>query len=192
MKKVVGVAACIVACMAAFGAAPKAKVDADGLRAEIARLKAQYEAEKKPLGIADEAGVYVLTEEGRKLEELETRLRKLTGEPPAKATRTAMMSGWGLEPLGEPGTLKLPTEFRNKPSLGKAPKRAPGLKLFGGGVKARIFVETSNKSVRALAEEFTAVLPSVASGAYVPEYLRLCGTGKEKAEQALVGNAGKK
>lgn len=154
MKKVVGAAACIVACMAAFGAAPKAKVDAAGLRSEIARLKAQYEAEKKPLGIADEAGVYVLTEEGRKLEELETRLRKLTGEPPAKATRTAMMSGWGLEPLGEPGTLKLPTEFRNKPSLGKAPKRAPGLKLFGGGVKARIFVETSNKSVRALAEEF--------------------------------------
>ena len=46
--------------------------------------------------------------------------------------------------------------------------------------------------LRALAEEFTAVLPSVASGAYVPEYLRLCGTGKEKAEQALVGNAGKK
>ena len=154
MKKVVGAAACIVACMAAFGAAPKAKVDADGLRSEIARLKAQYEAEKKPLGIADEAGVYVLTEEGRKLEALETRLRKATGEPPAKATRTAIMSGWGLDPLGKPGTLKLPTEFRNKPSLGKAPKRAPGLKLFGEGVKARIFVETSDKSVRALAEEF--------------------------------------
>ena len=53
---------------------------ADGvseLKAEISRLKAQYEAEEKPLGIADEAGVYVLTEEGKKLESLEAKLRKL-------------------------------------------------------------------------------------------------------------------
>ena len=45
---------------------------------------------------ADEAGVYVLTEEGKKLESLEAKLRKLNGEPPAKATRAALMAVTGI------------------------------------------------------------------------------------------------
>jgi hypothetical protein len=158
---------------------------ADGvseLKAEISRLKAQYEAEKKPLGIADEAGVYVLTEEGKKLESLEAKLRKLNGEPPAKATRAALMAGWGLKPLGAPGTLKLPTEFRNQPTLGKMPKRAPGLKIFGGGVKARIIVETKNKSVRALADEFAWHLAQMTGSDFTVEI----GTSADAKGAAVV------
>ena len=168
-KIAISVAATMFA--AAAMAAPVSPVNdkVQETKAEIARLKAQYEAERKPLGIADEAGVYVLTDEGKKIEALEAKLRKLNGEPPAKATRTAMMSGWGLKPLGDPGELKLPSEFRNKPSLGKAPKRMPGLKLYGGGVKARIFVETNNKSVHDLADEFAWHLSQMTGADFAAE-----------------------
>jgi len=177
MKKIV------FACAAVMMAS--SLVAADGaaeLKAEIVRLKAQYEAEKKPIGIADEAGVYVLTEEGKKLEAMEAKLRKLNGEPPAKVTRTAQMAGWGLKPLGAPGTLKLPSEFRNKPTLGKRPPRVSGLKIFGGGVKARIFVETKNKSVQALADEFAWHLAQMTGSDFAVE----TGTAADAKGAAIV------
>ena len=63
MKKIVF--ACAAVMMASSLVAAEGAAE---LKAEIARLKAQYEAEKKPLGIADEAGVYVCaTPQGRQI-----------------------------------------------------------------------------------------------------------------------------
>ena len=67
---------------------------------------------------------------------------------------TAGDGNWGTVPLGEPGDLKLPEGFVNQPSFRKPTPFAPGLKLFGDGVKCVIVAPKADKYLRSLADEF--------------------------------------
>ena len=157
MKKNMGtaaagvVAAAALCCAAAF-AAPAG--DAESLKREIAELRAKCEHEKIPLGVADEFGVYSLTPEGRAVDALEQRLKELVGggADPLEAGRRA---GWGTEPLGPRRSLTVPTEFAAKPALGGRRAFVPGLRLFGGGVKAAVVCAPGEgRECLALADEF--------------------------------------
>ena len=139
------------------GAAPASNANQptkESLTAEIAALKDKFAREGRALGHADEFGNFNLTEEGKKIEALEKQLRLLGGDMGAQASEAAIKAGWGKIPLGTPGNLKVETEFRNKPVFAPPPKRAPGVKLFGGGVKATIHVASGGKTAQALADEF--------------------------------------
>lgn len=128
--------------------------DAEAIRNEISALKDKFAREGRALGHADEFGNFNLTEEGRKIEAFEKRLRELGGETGVQASEKAIKAGWGKVPLGAPGNLKVNTEFKNKPVFAAPPKRGPGVMLFGDGVKATIHVASGGKSARALADEF--------------------------------------
>ena len=148
----------LVVAAAAFALAGGLVAAEDGeaarIRAEISSLKDKFARERRALGHADEFGNFNLTEEGRKIEALEKRLRELGGASGVQASETALKAGWGKVPLGAPGDLKVNTEFRNKPAFAPPPKRGPGVKLFGDGVKATIHVASGGKPARALADEF--------------------------------------
>ena len=105
------------------------------------------------LGEADAHGEYVLTEDGRRAEALRKEIAAICERNPEFANGNER-SRWGLKPLGKPGTLKLPTEFVNKPAYAQPKPFSPGLVLFGNGKKCVIRVPLGNKCLRALADEF--------------------------------------
>ena len=149
---------CTALCLALASAAAFAvfgeSADVDALRREIADLRARCEKAKLPLGVADEFGVYHLTPEGKKVDELEQRLTALTGggADPLEAGRRA---GWGTTPLGPRRSIKVPKTFAKKPALGGHPARRPGVRLFGGGAKASVVcAERDRGAFLALADEF--------------------------------------
>ena len=158
-----------IAAMSAF-TLHGASDSAEKLKAEIASLKDKYAREGRALGHADEFGNFNLTEEGKKVEALEKRLRELGGETGVQASETAIKAGWGKVPLGAPGNLKVNTEFKNKPVFAAPPKRGPGVKLFGDGVKATIHVASGGKSARALADEFAWHLGQMTGADFKVEY----------------------
>ena len=127
--------------------------EAAALRKQIKELRAKYAKANIPLGIPDEFGTYNLTPEGKKVDALEQKLKAMTGvgSDPLEAGRKA---GWGTEPLGPVGTLQVQKAFKNAPKLGPRPALKPGLKLYGGGVKAQVVCPPGDKKRRALAEEF--------------------------------------
>ena len=127
---------------------------ADALRREIADLRAKCEKANIPLGVADEFGVYHLTPEGRKVDELEQRLKALTGGG-ADPLEVGRRAGWGTTPLGPRRSIEVPKTFAKKPVLGGHPVRSPGIRLFGNGVKAAVVCAPRDKrECFALADEF--------------------------------------
>ena len=145
----------MAAALAAFAfasqaAAPSAEVER--LKAEITALKEKYAREGRVLGVADEFGVFNLTPEGKKVEALELQLRKLTDGDTLQIPEAALKAGWGKVPLGSPGNLKYPDGFKNKPAFAPPPKYAPGVLLYGDGVKAGIYA--ASRAARPLADEF--------------------------------------
>ena len=143
----------VAASCAAFAAVAAPSADADALRREISELRARCEREKIPLGVADEFGVYSLTPEGKKVDELEQRLKAIAdgGVDPLEAGRRA---GWGTTPLGPRKSIDVPKTFAKKPALGGRRARPDGLRLFGGGAKASVVcAPRDRKGCLALADE---------------------------------------
>ena len=123
------------------------------LKKRIAEMRDRCDREKRPVGYADEFGVYHLTPEGKAINELETRLKKLLGNggDPLENGRKA---GWGVEPLGPVGSLKVPKTFARLPRLGGKSEFKSGLRLFGSGVKACVVCPPGDTNRLALAREF--------------------------------------
>ena len=123
------------------------------LKKRIAEMRDRCDREKRPVGYADEFGVYHLTPEGKAINELETRLKKLLGNggDPLENGRKA---GWGVEPLGPVGSLKVPKTFARLPRLGGKSEFKRGLRLFGSGVKACVVCPPGDTNRLALAREF--------------------------------------
>ena len=127
--------------------------EAAALRRQIRELREKFQKKNLPLGIPDEFGVFHLTPEGKQVDALEEKLKAITGSgsDPFEAGRKA---GWDTKPLGPVGTLKVSKTLKNVPKLGPHPAFKPGLKIFGGGVKAQVECPPGDKGRRALAEEF--------------------------------------
>ena len=143
------------AAVAVFFSASAGVEELEALDREIAAFRAECEREGKTLGAPNEKGEFVLFPEGQKIEAMEEKRRALAKKL-GIATEAGDCSSWGLKPLGEPGEIVCPTEFTNHPSLGPAPVRKPGLRLFGRDVAATICVGRGHadfKYVRSLAEE---------------------------------------
>ena len=140
---------------AVFAASSAASAEsADALRREIADLRAKCEKANIPLGVADEFGVYHLTPEGKKVDELEQRLKALSGDG-ADPLEAGRMAGWGTTPLGPRRSIEVPKTFAKKPVLGGHPVRSPGIRLFGNGAKAAVVCAPRDKrECFALADEF--------------------------------------
>ncbi|MBQ7607955.1 MAG: DUF4838 domain-containing protein, partial [Desulfovibrionaceae bacterium] len=156
--------------------------EAAALRRQIRELRAKYEKANIPLGIPDEFGTYNLTPEGKEVDALEQKLKALTGGDfdPLEAGRRA---GWDTKPLGPVGTLKVPTTFKNTPKLGPHPVFKPGLRIYGGGVKAQVVCPPGDKKRRALAEEFAWHLEQMTG-----EEFPVVKTAKEGAPAVVFGD----
>ena len=159
MKKNVVLAAAVVAASVGLAASvPSAPVDADVAKiAELERKIDEIETSAlkagRVLGEADAHGEYVLSEDGRRAEALRREVREIYKRRPDldKGSERAL---WDVVPLGKAGTLKLPTEFVNKPVFRKRPPFRPGLVLLGNGRKCSIFAPRGSKKLLALADEF--------------------------------------
>ena len=125
--------------------------DAAALRREIDVLREKYALEKRTLGYADEFGVYHMTPEGKQIDELERRLKKLQGGDALDAARRA---GWGTVPLGPSGIIQVPKKFEKKAQLGPRAPFRPGLRLFGEGVTACVACPPGDTNRLAHAREF--------------------------------------
>ena len=123
------------------------------LEAKLTAIETECQKAGRALGEADAHGEYVLTEEGEKAEAIRREIAALCEKNPelAKGNERAK---WGLRPLGKPGTLKLPTEFVNKPAFAAVKPFRPGMTLVGQGRKCTIFAPTEKKAIWALADEF--------------------------------------
>ena len=97
-------------------------------------------------GYADDAGEFVVTNE--------SVYAKLNADMKKDVRIKPGAGGWGLKPLGAPGSLKLPTEFVNKPEFRPKAERKPGLVLFDEGVVTTVIApKGTNKYVGRLADE---------------------------------------
>lgn len=118
----------------------------------IGRTKANFSKAGKSLGYADDAGNFVVTPEGAVVQRIAEEYRTLFAA--VKGVQRLPVEGkWDTKPLGEPGSLKLPDRFPNRPKLGKPVARKEGLVLFDGAIKAVIALGDCGKHVRMLAEE---------------------------------------
>lgn len=116
------------------------------------RMLVNFAKAKKPLSFPDDAGNDILTAEGRTAKALQDKFLAAF----AKAKGIAKMpegEKWENVPLGAPGTLKLPTAFKNRPKLGKAKVRGDGIVLLDGAAKAAIVVPAAESESMKLAEE---------------------------------------
>jgi hypothetical protein len=104
--------------------------EAAELKKRIADMRAKCDRERIPVGYADEFGVYHLTPDGKAIDELETKLKKLLGGS-VDPLENGRKAGWGVEPLGPVGSLEVAKSFANSPRLGGKPAFKPGLKLYG-------------------------------------------------------------
>jgi hypothetical protein len=127
--------------------------EAAELKKRIADMRAKCDRERIPVGYADEFGVYHLTAEGKAIDELETKLKKLLGGS-VDPLENGRKAGWGVEPLGPAGSLEVAKSFANSPRLGGRPAFKPGLKLYGSGVKACVVCAPGDTNRLALAREF--------------------------------------
>lgn len=118
----------------------------------LGRMKVTYARANKPLSFADSAGNDILTDEGRRVAELQGRFMAAFG----KAKDVGMMpelEKWDPVPLGEPGNLKYPSAFPKKPRFAKPTPRKEGLAVFDGAVRATVALGDAGESARGLAEE---------------------------------------
>ena len=118
----------------------------------LGRMKVTYARANKPLSFADSAGNDILTDEGRRVAELQGRFMAAFG----KAKDVRMMpelEKWDPVPLGEPGNLKYPSAFPKKPRFAKPAPRKEGLAVFDGAVRATVALGDAGESARGLAEE---------------------------------------
>ncbi len=122
----------------------------------LGRLRLSFNGE--PLGSPDEAGRFVLNENGRRYEALKGLYTRLFAELPGVERETGEVE-WDDRPLGPRGTLSLPRAFRRAPEYREAPAGGEGVTLyrrkgfFRSEVRARIVCADSDPETRALAEE---------------------------------------
>ncbi len=119
----------------------------------------------RSLGEADAHGVFVFSEEGLRAEELRKEIQRLLDRRPDLGFGNERAL-WGVQPLGAPGTLKLPTEFVNRPVFQKKRPYRPGLVLFGQGRSCAVYIPQGNTRLRALAEEFAWHLEQMCGGRF--------------------------
>ncbi len=152
MKCGIMCAAAGAAALAVSGATPSVADEASTLRGELAALREKCVREGIPMGVADEFGVYNLTPEGKKVDELERRIAELTGgkEDLFAAARKA---GWGTVPLGPKATISTKKTFAKSAELGGRKESKPGIAILRDGVKAAVVV-SGGETEKALAEEF--------------------------------------
>ena len=145
-----------------------AKNKADSLREKVVfipeslgRLKVGYARAKKPLSFADSAGNDILTDEGRKVAELQEKF--MAAFRKAKdIEKLPELEKWEGVPLGEKGFLKLPDRFAKRPKLGKKADRREGLVLWDGKTKAVVALGEAGEKVRNLADELAWHLEEMA------------------------------
>ena len=101
----------------------------------LGRLKIGYARANKPLSFADSAGNDILTDEGRKVAELQEKFMAAF-QKANDIEKLPELEKWEGVPLGEKGFLKLPDRFPKRPKLGKPVKRKEGLLLWDGKTKA--------------------------------------------------------
>ena len=131
----------------------------DPLRAQIihmtnliGRTKANYSKAGKRLGYADEAGEYVITPEGRRVQEIAEAYKKVFAA--VKGVQRIPIEGkWETKPLGAPGDLKLCDRFANRPRF--MPRRVlkDGITILDGAKKAAIVVPNGEEYCLKLARE---------------------------------------
>ena len=116
----------------------------------LGAAKAGYAKAGKKLGYADDIGDWVFTDEGRDIKDLTERYAKVFQDVKGLA-RASQKEKWALEPLGEPGYLKLNQAFAKPVTYAKKPEWKDGITLVDGGQEA-VVVVTDGK-FRRLAEE---------------------------------------
>ena len=165
----------------ASGSAPVAD-EAAALRGELAALREKCVREGIPMGVADEFGVYNLTPEGKKVDELERRIAELTGgkEDLFAAARKA---GWGTVPLGPKATISTKKTFAKSAELGGRKESKPGIAILRAGVRAAVVV-SGGETEKALAEEFAWHLSEMAG-----EPFTVTVTAPEGTPSVIFGDA---
>ena len=112
----------------------------------------RFSAKKKVAGEADEKGVFVLTPDGKSQAALRAFLRDVLLSV-KDVDRSLPPSGWGLKPLGSPGSLVLDDTLENSPVFRPPPKRTPAFTFFGAGAKGVVVAPTTNSALNALGRE---------------------------------------
>lgn len=117
----------------------------------LMRLAGSFIKEKKPLGHPDDVGNFILSAEGRAVENLKDLYRQAFLSGKAILTNKEAKA-WGTTPLGEKGDLKEVTTFKKPLKLRSGlPVFAPGLVLCDKKVQAVIF--PASEKVKKLASE---------------------------------------
>ena len=136
------------------------KKNPDPLRARIAnipkcvgRLKATYSKAGKSLGYADDAGNFIVTPEGREVQNLAREYSDAFAKA-GNAKKTESEGVWDPTPLGPPGHLTHATRFAKRAVYRRPPVFKPGLPILKDGRKAVIVVPRAlARDCRKLADE---------------------------------------
>lgn len=118
----------------------------------VCATRIKYIRAGKPLAEADDAGVSVLTDEGKIVRDMVDRNRKAILAVPG-IERTLPPCEWDVVPLGPAGNLVHQRELANKPKFCRPPKRAPGLVLLDGETSAVVVASRRSRRAVALARE---------------------------------------
>ena len=146
-------------------------------------LKARFEKKNVPLTVDGANGEHILTVEGQLVDSLAKFYQGIF-----KSARNVQYehkeAGWGLQPLGEPGTLQVDDTFRNNPVFLPRKTHKDAFVLVGRGVKAVVVAPTDDKVLAPLADEIAWHLSQMSG-----ETVQVVGEIPEKGPAVVLGGA---
>ncbi len=119
------------------------------------------------LGDPDDNGIFILNRRGEAAAALQKLFIALFNTPPYIAIRKEFpeKSQWGLIPLGEPGNIPFPSEFRNK-VVYKAPQVLKDAFLLSKDGKAQAVIVSPGKSTDKLAAKLQQYLKEISGASF--------------------------